>query len=116
MYDVVIIGAGPAGMTAAIYTARKKLKTLLLSKDMGGQMVWSADVENYTGFSFISGADLALKFQEHLKSIPEDLELKLGVEVAELERNITSFEIQDKTGMSYYGRSVIIATGKVPRH
>ena len=61
MYDTIIIGAGPAGMTAAIYTARRKLKTLVLAKAVGGQMIWSADVENYTGFSMISGADLTLR-------------------------------------------------------
>ena len=69
MYDTIIIGAGPAGMTAAIYTARKKLNTLVLAKELGGQMVWSSGVENYSGFTFISGADLTLKFQEHLTSI-----------------------------------------------
>ncbi len=116
MYDVIIIGAGPAGMTAAIYTARKKLNTLLLSKDVGGQMVWSADVENYTGFSVISGAELTLKFQEHLKSISEDLELKLGVEVKSIEQNIKSFVVEDTTGQTYFARSVIIASGKKPRH
>lgn len=116
MYDVLIIGAGPAGMTAAIYAARKKLKTLVISKDIGGQMVWSSDVENYTGFSMISGADLTLKFREHLLSIHEDLELLEGIEVVELQKNVVSFEVIDKTGQSYYARSVIIASGKQPRH
>lgn len=116
MYDVIIIGAGPAGMTAAIYTARKKLKTLMLAKDLGGQMVWSADVENYTGFSMITGADLTLKFQEHLKTIGEDLEMKLGVEVTDIEKNVISFAVTDNSGTVYYGKSVIIATGKIPRH
>jgi NADH-dependent peroxiredoxin subunit F len=115
MYDCIIIGGGPAGMTAAIYTARKKLKTLLVAKEAGGQMVWSSDVENYTGFSFITGADLTLKFEEHLKSIPEDLEVKYGEEVVELEKNITSFAVHTKSGEVYYGRSVIIASGKNPK-
>ena len=84
MYDTIIIGAGPAGMTAAIYTARRKLKTLVLAKAVGGQMIWSADVENYTGFSMISGADLTLRFQEHMASLKEDLEVKLNVEVVKL--------------------------------
>jgi NADH-dependent peroxiredoxin subunit F len=116
MYDVIIIGAGPAGMTAAIYAARKKLKTLLLGKDVGGQMVWSSDVENYSGFSFITGADLTLKFQEHVQSVKEDLEVKLGVEVTDLQKNVVSFEVTDKTGASYYAKAVIIASGKNPRH
>lgn len=116
MYDVIIIGAGPAGMSAAIYTARRKLNTLVLAKDAGGQMVWSADVENYTGFSMISGADLALKFQEHMASLKEDLEVKLGVEVAKLDKNITSFVVEDTQGNVYYSKTVIIASGKLPRH
>jgi len=116
MYDVIIIGAGPAGMSAAIYTARRKLNTLVLAKDAGGQMVWSADVENYTGFSMISGADLALKFQEHMASLKEDLEVKIGVEVAKLDKNITSFVVEDTQGNVYYAKTVIIASGKLPRH
>lgn len=116
MYDCIIIGAGPAGMTAAIYAARKKINTLLLAKEIGGQMVWSSDVENYTGFSMITGAELTLKFQVHLEHIKEDLEVKLGVEVAKLEKNITSFVVEDKAGNQYFGKSVIVASGRTPRH
>lgn len=116
MYDCIIIGAGPAGMTAAIYTARKKFKTLVLSKNVGGQMVWSSDVENYTGFTMITGADLTLKFEEHMESLKEDLEIKLDSEVIGLEKNITSFSVTDKKGEIYYAKSVIIATGRDPRH
>jgi NADH-dependent peroxiredoxin subunit F len=53
LYDVIIIGSGPAGMTAAIYSARKGLKTLVLSKDVGGQLNISAELENYLGYSYI---------------------------------------------------------------
>lgn len=116
MYDVIIIGAGPAGMTAAIYTARKKLKTLLISKNSGGQMVWSADVENYTGFSMITGADLALAFKRHLETIDEDLEFKEGLEVVSVSKNIKSFALEDSSGAQYFSRSVIIASGRDPRH
>jgi alkyl hydroperoxide reductase subunit F len=116
MYDVIIIGGGPAGMTAAIYTARKKLKTLLLTKQLGGQMVWSSDVENYTGFSMISGADLTLKFHEHLNQITEDLEVKEGVTVQSIERNVTLLQVTDSAEQEYFTRSVIIASGKEPRH
>jgi len=47
MYELIIIGAGPAGMTAAVYTARKKLDTLLISYDVGGQVLWTTTIENY---------------------------------------------------------------------
>jgi alkyl hydroperoxide reductase subunit F len=116
MYDVIIIGGGPAGMTAAIYTARKKLKTLLITKQIGGQMVWSSDVENYTGFSMTTGADLTLKFREHVESIPEDLELKEGIEVSSLEKNVVSFQVHTSDGQSYFSKTIIIASGKNPRH
>lgn len=116
MYDCIIIGAGPAGMTAAIYTARRKLKTLVLAKAVGGQMIWSADVENYTGFSMISGADLTLRFQEHMAALKDDLEVKLDVEIVKLDKNITSFVLEDKQGNVYYAKSVIVASGKNPRH
>lgn len=116
MYDVIIIGAGPAGMTAAIYTARKRLDTLVLGKEAGGQMVWSSDVENYTGFSLISGAELTLKFQEHLATLKDNLEVKIGIEVASLEKNITSFVVEDTAGNQYFAKSVIIASGRSPKH
>lgn len=103
-------------MTAAIYTARKKINTLILTKSVGGQMVWSSDIENYTGFSLTTGPELTAKFQEHLASLKEDLEIKTGVEVVSLEKNITSFVVEDKQGNSYYGKTVIIASGKTPRH
>ncbi len=115
MHDVIIIGAGPAGMTAGIYTARKKLKTLILAEDVGGQMVYSSDVENYTGFSMISGADLSLKFREHLASIPEDLELREGVAVAGLEKHVTTFVVHDRQGNPHYSKAVIICSGRKPK-
>jgi alkyl hydroperoxide reductase subunit F len=115
MYDCIIIGAGPAGLTAAIYTARKKLKTLVLSKDIGGQMAWSSDVENYTGFSFITGVELTQKFKAHAEQLKEDLEILEGEEVVKLEKNISSFITETKSGKSYFSKAVIIATGKRPR-
>lgn len=103
-------------MTAAIYTARKKLKTLVLTKETGGQMVWSSDIENYTGFTVITGADLTAKFKEHLQSIKEDLEIKDSVEVVKIEKNITTFSVEGKDGQVYHAKALIIASGKLPRH
>lgn len=116
MYDIIIIGAGPAGMTAGVYAARKKLKTLILAKQIGGQMIWSSDVENYTGYSMISGAELTLKFQEHLQHLGSDLELQEGVEVVHIEKNVTIFTVETKTNGPFYAKTVIIASGKQPRH
>ncbi len=103
-------------MTAAIYTARKKLKTLLLTKELGGQMVWSSDVENYSGFSMITGAELTLKFQEHIAAIKEDLEVVQGREATAIEKNVVSFQVDTKEGQQFFAKAIIIATGKQPRH
>lgn len=72
-YDLIIIGAGPAGMTAAVYAARKKLKTLILTKDIGGQAARSSDIENYLGFSMIAGMDLVKKFEDHLEHFKDEI-------------------------------------------
>jgi len=72
LYDLIIVGAGPAGITAAIYAARKKLRTLVVSKDVGGQTALSGAVENYTGYQYISGFELARKFEEHVKEFDLD--------------------------------------------
>lgn len=115
MYDVIIIGGGPAGMTAGIYAARKKLKTLILTKDLGGQMAFSGAVENYSGFSLVEGPTLVLKFRQHLESVKEDLEIKEAKEVIGIEKNITSFQVQDRSGELYYAKSLIIASGRIPK-
>ena len=112
MYDVIIIGAGPAGITAAIYAARKKLTILVITKDIGGQAALSGDVENYTGYQFITGPELALKFEEHLRKF--DIALKENESVKELKKLGSRVEVKtDKE--TYYARSVIIASGKRSR-
>ena len=66
-HDLIILGAGPAGITASIYAARKKLDFLTISKDIGGQVNWSGEVDNYTGYQLMSGPELIDKFEEHMK-------------------------------------------------
>jgi len=72
MYDVMIIGGGPAGMTAAVYTARKKLNGLLLSEDIGGQINMALGDEKYSGYQIIDGTELIKKFEEQMKKFPLD--------------------------------------------
>src|SRR5215813_9145885 len=67
LYDVIVIGSGPAGMTAAIYSARKGLKTLVLSKDVGGQLNISAELENYLGYASIDAPTLITHFEDHVE-------------------------------------------------
>lgn len=115
MYDLIIIGAGPAGMTASVYAARKKLKTLLLTKDIGGQAAWSSDVEKYLGFSMISGIHLVEKFEQHLEEFKDDIELQLITKgVSSIKKHDSYFSV-DVNGTSEHARAVIIAGGKIPR-
>ena len=116
VYDLIIIGAGPAGMTAGVYAARKKLKTLILSQDIGGQAAWSSDVENYLGFTMITGADLVEKFENHVEQFKDVLELRLVTKgVSEIKKEKTYFSVQIKDGNIEHARAVIIAGGKIPR-
>jgi len=116
LYDVVIIGAGPAGLAAGIYCARKMLRTLVVSRDVGGQAAWSWEVENYLGYQVISGAELVNRFYEHIRSFP--VELREREEVASMEpaggEEEAGFEVVTDRGR-HAARAVIVASGKVPR-
>ncbi|HYF05193.1 MAG TPA: FAD-dependent oxidoreductase [Patescibacteria group bacterium] len=114
MYDVIIIGNGPAGMTAAIYTARKKLKTLVLGALSGGQMIYSNEIDNYTGFDLITGPELTEKFQQHIAHVKEDVEI-LSAEVIHIEKVSGGFSISDKERKKYAAKALIIASGRQPK-
>ncbi len=113
LYDVIIIGGGPAGLSAAIYAVRKVLKTLLVSKDIGGQVTWTYDVDNYLGFSQIETADLISKFEEHVQKY--GAERLVGVEVKALELTGKIKKVITGDGKTYLAKTIIIATGKRPR-
>jgi len=113
LYDVIIIGGGPAGLSAAIYAARKVLKTLLVSKDIGGQVTWTYDVDNYLGFSQIETADLIAKFEEHVQKY--GVEKLVEVEVKALELTGKIKKVVTGKGETYLAKTIIIATGKRPR-
>lgn len=116
IYDLIIIGAGPAGMTAGVYAARKKLKTLIISKDIGGQTAWSSDIENYLGFSMITGPDLVKKFEEHLEEFKDDVELRVSISgIKKLAKKGGDFVVTTGDGKTEMARAIIIAGGKVPR-
>ncbi|MBD0361064.1 MAG: FAD-dependent oxidoreductase, partial [Nitrososphaeraceae archaeon] len=67
MYHVIVIGGASAGLTAAMYTSRQGLKTLVITKDIGGQALLTNDIENYPAFEHISGFELMSKFEQHAK-------------------------------------------------
>jgi alkyl hydroperoxide reductase subunit F len=111
LYNLIIIGAGPAGITAGIYAARRKINFLMISKNIGGQMTWSSDVENYPGFHLLSGAILTQKFQEHMKDYKINLKYE---EVIDIRKKDKTFVIKTDSGI-YEAISVIIASGKSPK-
>jgi alkyl hydroperoxide reductase subunit F len=113
MYELVIIGAGPAGMTAAVYAARKKLNTLLVSYDIGGQVLWTTGIENYMGYQFIEGTELIKKFEEQVKQFP--IEIKTGERVSSLSQTSGGFEVTTDRGEVYRAKAAIMAAGKRPR-
>lgn len=115
IYDVVIIGAGPAGMTAGIYTARKLLKTLIISKNIGGQMIFSNDIENYPGVSEVDGFGLEEKFKKHLEHFADWVSLKEGVNVTGLAGEEGKWKVTTDLGDVYETKSIILASGRNPR-
>lgn len=112
MLDLIIIGAGPAGITAAVYAARKKMTVLVISKDIGGQAAWSGDIENYTGYQFITGPQLASKFQEHMRKF--DIQLKDNETVIELKKTENKIYVNTDAG-AYESQTAIVASGKRSR-
>jgi len=110
--DLIIVGAGPAGITAGVYAARKKLDSMVVSLDVGGQAAWSGDVENYTGYQFISGPELAQKFQEHILKYGNLL--KENEDVVEVGKQGKLFRVSTDKAV-YQARSVIVASGKKSR-
>ncbi len=109
MYDLIIIGAGPAGITAGVYAARKKINLLVISQDIGGQAAVSGDIENYTGYQFITGPDLAAKFQEHMAKF--GIQLKEGESAVGVEKDGALVRVNTDKGQ-YEAKTVIIASGK----
>lgn len=108
-YDVIIIGGGPAGLTAGIYSARARMKTLLLEKiSVGGQIFLTADVENYPGVEKISGPDLITIMESQAKKFGVDFLFEEAVKVEEKEGKKI---IHTSSGNSYSCISLIIATG-----
>lgn len=112
MYDIIVIGAGPAGITAAIYAIRKRMNLLVISRDIGGQTAWSGNIENYTGYQFVTGPDLTSKFEEHMRKY--NVPLKEGEAVTAVKK--TDEKIIVKTDKGEYGtRTLIVASGKKSR-
>ncbi|KDE55680.1 FAD-dependent oxidoreductase [Methanoculleus sp. MH98A] len=111
-YDVVIVGAGPAGLTAGVYCARKLMKTAIITENVGGQAAWSWTIENYMGFTMIRGEDLIHKFEEQIRGFHVHLELD---SVAGIHREDDAFVVRTSSEHTFRCRAVILAPGKEPR-
>ncbi len=112
VYDVVIVGGGPAGLTAAVYCARKLLRTVVISENIGGQATWIWSIENYMGYRVITGEELIRKFEEQVRELAVALELD---SVTEISRDGGLFAVKTVSGSTRRARAVILATGKQPR-
>ncbi len=112
MYDLIIIGGGPAGVAAGIYAARKRLKTVLITEDIGGQSVVSEGIENWIGSPTIHGQELAKSFRTHLDAVKSDIvTLTLGERVVSLGKTEEGFSAKTKTGKEFNAKAVLIASG-----
>ncbi|MFH0852749.1 MAG: FAD-dependent oxidoreductase [bacterium] len=122
MYELIIIGGGPAAMSAAIYAARKKMKTLLVAYNFGGQMMEGYKIDNYLGLPGLLGIDLTQKFMEHLKKFEKngsdgifELEAKDGETIKNIKVSENGeFEAYSDKG-KYSAKAMIIATGRAER-
>ena len=128
LYDVIVIGGGPAGVAAAVYTARKQLKTLVIADSFGGQSLVSDDIQNWIGDTHISGTDLAKKLEEHVRAYPDMVDIKTekvtsvksvacvssstpGVSAGVSAGRLCDFEVKTEAGNTYKGKTVIVASG-----
>ena len=113
MYDLIIIGGGPAGITAGIYAARQKLNTLLITKSFGGQMLKkSGMIENYPGFEEISASELIQKFERQLRKQKVDIKINEAMKVKKIGGH---FLVITKSKNRFESGAVIVASGADPR-
>lgn len=115
IYDLIIIGGGPAGCSAAVYAARKQLRTLLILSEWGGQSTVSDDVQNWIGTPHISGANLANSLKNHVMEYKgENLEIQEN-EVINISKNENSFIVETKSGKKESGKTILVSTGSSRR-
>jgi len=116
MNDLLIIGGGPAGVAAGVYAARKKIKTVLVTYDFGGQSVVSPDVQNFIGITSLSGTDITKRFKEHLRAYAGDvLEIIEGEKIISLKPTEGGYEAQSDKGNKYQAKAVMVGSGSSRR-
>jgi len=112
-YDIIIIGGGPAGLTAAVYASTLKMDALLVTKDLGGQAIDSTKIENYMGFDFIKGPELIEKFQYQL--IHSHYIDHLMSELERIEQTEGGFNVTTSELNRYFSKALLVATGMTRR-
>lgn len=112
MQEVVIVGAGISGLTAAIYAKRKKMNFTILGEEFGGQFLESGQINNYPGIVETDGADFSKKFEEQLKF--NEIEPKIGEKITKISKIDSGFKLEGKKD-NYQAKTVIIATGSHPK-
>jgi alkyl hydroperoxide reductase subunit F len=110
VYDVLIVGAGPAALSAAIYASRKNLAVALVGEAFGGQITNTADIENWLGIPNMSGREMAALFRAHAERYP--IAEQLGVKVSSVRQEGGLFVVVTAQGPSFRGHSVIYCAGK----
>jgi thioredoxin-disulfide reductase len=111
IYDLIIIGGGPAGLTAGIYASRRNLKNLIITKDIGGQASTTNYVENYPGYAKVGGFELMQNFQKQAENFGSQFKYE---EVASVKKQNEKFEIKTISGNLYKGLALILTFGKTP--
>lgn len=110
MYDLIIIGGGPAGVAAGIYGARKKIKLALIAESFGGQSLVSADIQNWIGIKSISGFDLAKALEEHLRA-QEGIDIFDGDLVIAVKKEADYFKIETKNSKILETKTILVVSG-----
>jgi len=115
-YDLIIIGGGPAGSAAAVYAARKRLNTLFLTAEFGGQSIVSEKIYNWIGTTEIAGSKLAEDLRDHVQANKSDkLEIKEGLQVNAVSKEEGMISIKTETGEKFETKTLLIATGSKRR-
>ncbi|MEW6067715.1 MAG: FAD-dependent oxidoreductase [Nitrospirota bacterium] len=110
VYELLILGGGPAAMSAAVYAARKMINLALITQEFGGQVKETSEIENYLGFQSVNARDLITKFKEHV--IHFDIPISLGISIIEVKKTEDIFTIHMEDGTTFSCRTVILATGE----
>lgn len=110
MYDLIIIGGGPAGAASAIYAGRKKMKTLVITESFGGQSLVSDSIENWIGVKKMTGFDLAKMLEDHIRA-QEGIEIKMPEKVTSVKKIESGYEVSSDKNNNYQAKTIIITSG-----